>query len=68
MSYQRTYNYKVLLDGREILDCITADDERGEVVVLKRDAEGRIVLNDTRDEVLTQVFSGRVEVLPLYPQ
>lgn len=42
--------YKVYLDGEEVRYCVTADETRGEVVVLLRE-NGKFVLNTDRTAI-----------------
>lgn len=54
----------VLLDGVAIQDCLTADEEAGEVIVFVREADGRrLKFTEGGDEILTEVRHGRVQIV-----
>lgn len=56
----------VFLDGVELRDVITADDEEGMVVQAKRDEKGLLVVDYIAGEVVTETRYGavRFEVRP----
>lgn len=56
----------VFLDGVELRDVITADDEEGMIVQAKRDDKGLLVFDYEAGEVVTQTRHGavRFEVRP----
>lgn len=52
---------RIFLNGHAVTDCVCADEEAGEVVVLARDARGHFLSNGER---ITEVVKrGRVEVV-----
>jgi hypothetical protein len=57
-----TYGATVLLDGKEIKDVLTADEEAGYVVVYLRNSEGHFMLNDTRTEIVSKSLHGSVQI------
>lgn len=52
---------KVLLDGRQVKYAFTADEERGEVVRARLNADGEICLKG--DEIDTETLYGKVEII-----
>lgn len=54
---------KVMLDGVEIRNCITADDEAGECVCFVTDADGRLPPPDAKGNALTEVNRGVVKIM-----
>lgn len=61
-GYRPDARAKVYLDGQEVRDCITADEELGVVTVHQRDNEGRLILNDDRTECVTKDYFGHVRI------
>lgn len=55
--------YEVYLDDELLDDCITADDETGEVVRFQCDAAGRIVRNEKTGHAATYVQKGTVRIV-----
>jgi hypothetical protein len=55
--------HEVLLNGSVVREAITADDDRGEVIRWARDEHGEFVFNDARDELLTELLRGKVEIV-----
>jgi hypothetical protein len=54
---------RVWLDDVEVtFDCQIADDERGEVVLLKRNAEGQRYVDSETHEAATETRHGRVRI------
>lgn len=51
---------KIMLDGAEVKDVITADDERGLIIKFVMDGSGRPVIDTARDEITTEVLHGAV--------
>jgi len=58
----RAYTAKPYLNGVLLDNCITADEERGEVLCYARDANGDFYLNDAKDEVVTETLYGHVRI------
>jgi hypothetical protein len=52
----------ILLDGEVVSQVVTYDCDNGYIVRNKTDDAGRPMLNDRRDEVLTEVLHGGVSV------
>lgn len=59
---RNVYGAIVLLDGKEIKDVLTADEEAGYVVVYLRNSEGHFILNDARTEVVSKTIHGVVQI------
>lgn len=57
----RGHATKVLLDGVEVHDCITADEEAGECLCYKDDENGKPVLDG--DEIATEIRRGKVQII-----
>lgn len=54
---------KVLLDGKEIKDVITADDERGYVLRYVRSLTGNIRVDYGAKKAITEELHGKVEIV-----
>jgi hypothetical protein len=59
---ERYYGATVSLDGVVLRDCVTADDEIGEIVIFKRDKDGNLILNKQRDWFVRQPLTGKVKI------
>lgn len=55
-------NVIVLLNGKKVEHCFTADEELGEVHVYKTDYAGNYVYNPYIDEIETVFLQGIVEI------
>ena len=53
--------YKILLDGKILLDCFTADEEKKEAWVYKKDKEGHYIIKD--GELEKECLYGKVEIV-----
>jgi hypothetical protein len=53
---------KVWLDGAQLFNCVTADDEAGEAVCLVVDAEGCPVIDWEAHEYVAVVVRGEVRI------
>ncbi len=53
---------KVYLDGAELKNCITADEEEGEVLCYVEDENGELVLTDDGEAVKTEIRHGAVTI------
>lgn len=53
--------YTVYLDDKEIKYCLTADDEKGEVITIETDEQGRMLAEN--GEVKRLVAYGQVRIL-----
>ena len=54
---------KVLLDGKDVAgSCISADEEKGEVVVYVRNKEGLVQPNKNRTGIFTETLTGKVKI------
>jgi hypothetical protein len=51
---------KIILDGSEVKDVLTADDECGLIIKFVMDETGRPVIELGRDEIATEVLHGTV--------
>lgn len=51
---------KVMLDGSEVKDVVTADDERGLIIKFVMDETGYPTIDRDRDELATEVLHGVV--------
>lgn len=54
--------YTVYLDGVEIQSCLTADDEKGEVIIIERDGQGQMLAEN--GEVKRRTVYGKVRIEP----
>lgn len=67
-TYDRDYfgnmgsKFKVCLDGVPVKDCVEADDARGYVIVMERDANGRIAYDPVEVCALTRCIEGHVTI------
>ncbi len=59
-------NARIFLDDEEIGDVVTADEDRGFIKVVLRDASGRLQLDASGENILTEIRKGtvRVEMFP----
>lgn len=57
--------YKVFLNGRELFDCHTADEEKGEALVYKIDDKGNIVRHGNIIE--EEILYGEVKIIASEP-
>ena len=55
----------VFFEGTQISMVITADEEKRYVLVYRTDEKGDLMLNDARDEPLTETRYGHVRIQPL---
>jgi uncharacterized membrane protein len=53
---------RVVVDGAEIKRCVTADDRVGYVLQVAADADGNVLLNAKRTNVLLRQIRGRVTI------
>jgi hypothetical protein len=58
-----TGRYSVLLDGEPVKGGVTADEELGMVERLIYDANGKPVINNINDGVVTEIVRGDVVIL-----
>ena len=56
--------YQVYLDGRQLKDCVTADEERGNLICYKHE-NGKPVINKAGDEFVLETLQGKVEIAKL---
>ena len=61
--HPRAHFYSVLLDGKDLPMCITADEDRGYAVVHKIDSEGNAFLNETKDATVKEKVFGKIEIV-----
>lgn len=52
----------VSLDGKEIDQVISYDCGLGQILRYQTDSDGQMMLNEAKDEVLTEVLEGQVTV------
>lgn len=57
------YLSKVLLNGIELNNCITADEDEGYCLVYKTDDNGKTIPNVANNKLLTEVLHGHVEIV-----
>lgn len=55
---------QVLLNGREVDECLAADEDAGTVVVLARDEAGELIIDG--DELRRKTLSEKVEIILPY--
>lgn len=55
--------YRVLLNGIEQRETITADEDAGLIVRVARDEHGSLILNDARDDIVRELIRGKVEIV-----
>lgn len=68
VQHKRRHEVDVFLDGDLLRGVITADEEEGFVLVHEKGEDGKLKLNETRDEVLTKRLTGLVRIyLPPSP-
>ncbi len=53
---------RIYLDGVEIKNCITADDEKGEALAYKQRPDGTFVIDASGENVEVEVLRGKVEI------
>jgi hypothetical protein len=51
---------EVYLDGEPVRGCITADEEKGEIVVYAKDGKGHYVMES--EKLKTETRTGKVEI------
>ena len=52
----------VTLDGVELNDCVTADEDDGKVTVYARGPSGEYIKDDTGEAIATTVLKGKVVI------
>jgi len=63
-GYHRRANMsQPYLDGHPVDLCITADEDRGFVVVHKKGSDGRPMLNDSKTGTVKEKKFGKVEIV-----
>lgn len=61
--HKRAHSFKVLLDGKYLQDCFTADEDKGYVLINKRDKNGQLLLNKDKTELITEKIFGKIEIM-----
>ena len=61
--HPRAQFYDVLLNGKDLPKCITADEDRGYALVHKTDPEGNVILNESKDATVKEKVFGKVEIV-----
>ena len=61
--HSRAFGAVVYLNGQIINDCFTADEEKGEVFLLKRDSDGAYMKNRTGDDIKVERKTGEVRIV-----
>ncbi len=56
------YFVHIFLDGKELNDCIAADDKQGWALCYARDEKGAMHLNKYKDEIACEILTGEVEI------
>ncbi|MBW1672108.1 MAG: hypothetical protein JRJ45_00430 [Deltaproteobacteria bacterium] len=60
----RAFLYRVLLDGEELFNCFTADEEQGVVFCYEEDDAGRGIVDLESFELKETERHGKVEIIP----
>lgn len=55
---------KILLDGEEVKNVITADEEEGYILVYARDPNGEIIINHSAGYAVKKALHGEVNIIP----
>ena len=55
------HGVRIFLDGKEVTDAVTADDEIGMVRALRKDADGHLVMDG--GEVAIETLHGKVGIV-----
>ena len=58
----RARRYQPYLDGERVLHCFTADEELGRVWCHKTAANGKYIVDRVKNEILTEMKCGKVEI------
>ena len=67
-GYHRTaHRYRAFLNGAKVDHCFTADEEMGILWRYKTDQNGKVLLDETKTELLIDQLFGQVE-LRLYKE
>jgi hypothetical protein len=59
---EEAHHYRAFLNGAEIHHAFTADDVEGKIWKYKEGPDGKLMLNETRTELLTEMLTGKVEL------
>lgn len=59
---QRMKSVRILLDGKDVTEVITADEEQGYILRHKTDDNGHILINFDAQETLKEELHGKVKV------
>jgi hypothetical protein len=62
LPFDQRRSAQVFLNGSAIRECVTADEEAGEAICLKTDANGRLVIDHVADKVARETRRGTVRV------
>lgn len=62
VNWQKYPRCQPYLDGVELKDCVTADEEKGEVIVFRRNKDGNLELTAAKDEIITEKLYGDVRI------
>ena len=58
--FRKPYKYNAFLNGKELKNCIIADDEKGKAEVYKKDENGNYLIEG--DKVATEIVYGKIEI------
>ena len=58
------FSVRVKLDGEEIKDCFTADEELGEAHCVARNDKGELYVGKSGNELAKVVKRGKVKIIP----
>lgn len=61
--HPEAFGAEVYLDGQIVNGCFTADEEKGEVFVLKRNTLGEYTINATGDDIVKERKTGKVRIV-----
>ena len=61
--HPEAFGAEVYLDGQIIDDCITADEEKGEVFILKRNTLGEYIINAEGANIAEERKTGKVQII-----
>jgi len=61
--HSRAWGVVVYLNGQKISNCVTADEEKGEVFLLKKDSDGAYMKNRAGDDVKIERKTGEVRIV-----
>lgn len=60
--HKNASKYRPYLNGTKVKECFTADEDLGYIWVHKTDGNGKILLNESKTDILTEQLFGEVEL------